>query len=265
VTSGTIALPIASGSQTANNVLREVYGFRDADRAAAASHTGDFPVSGLLAVAAFSGGAIGGRFVAGLDASPGAFVVSAYMITSYPSVSNTSFDAPIDSDVLFWRESAADSYLVIEDPHRADNRRTSATYFYSGPIFDSDDREIAHDSSNFSIDSLSFGLAPRSTIKDTLDGHPSINAMRSRETIDLAFTGSAMAASGGITLIGLLEALGEQAKLFICLDETEPARMSRLCVVESKTVETLAGGSPHGRVGVSLKLRCLDVQGRRAR
>ena len=48
-----------------------------------------------------------------------------------------------------------------------------------------------------------------------------------------------MAPGGGATLRDLLDELGEQRKVFVCLDEAEPARMSRLCVVESRDVRTL--------------------------
>lgn len=286
--SGTPTLDVATGPNAPNSALLYHYGFRGQDRAAAASHTGDYAAKmsphavladgttkslpGAMAVWDLGSGSRLGLygFVAGVVASERAEIAMAFGDTDPPLVaaSRQVFYASGSpgEDVLFLPYTSATvtsgqfASLSISDPRGEDGSRVSATYCYHGPGYDTN---TAVDGVDYEWGSFRWRQEVRAPLRSGTAGHLFAAEVRPRTRFSVAWDAApGLAPSGGVTLDQLRSTLGRNGLAFVALDpEHEPDRLTKLCrIVEPPSIQRIGSHSQLGRYRCQLQLEVVEVR-----
>jgi len=251
---GTSTLDILTGTSHTKNSLNLLAGFRNQDRTAASTHTGDFAAIhsrdqvvvdlGLTATAHAS-------FIVGLKSSPDAVVW----------LQEDSVDPPTASDGIYFPGHADESILAlynivgslhryvglnINDAANSAAQRTQIGAWWYGPVFNTMRTTL------YSIEwewqsYKRKGELHRAEVDGVL-GRPFFSEMAPGETFSVSF-----ASAPGLNpeLIApaqsLMETLGNHGLAFVGLDPVnEPIRETRLCYLTPSPIHRIEGGTLDG-------------------
>jgi hypothetical protein len=261
---GTLSLQTLTGVNTASNILTLLMGFRNQDRAAAATHTGDFAAGHDYLSLTHDHGLDAGNsadcaFIANPGLSPGASIqIRAGATTAVSSVTIVAANA-FDNQVIYipFAESLNYRYsqLRIYDPWQTERARSSIGLWYYGPAWDSDLAGTTGPA-NYPSTSYERTYVPRSERATGRDGHVFLAEVEPGDTFRVAFDSDAgLGPEGQPGLEHLLAALGKESLCWVALDpDNEPHRESALCrVVTSPVFERIATQSQRGRFHVALE------------
>ena len=271
-TAGTASLQILTGANTATNFLREMLGFRNEDRSAAGTHTGDFAaVQGtrdvcLVDLGAGTSATAHGSILCGLDVSPAACLsVSVGSSTAVSDATYIAGDAADDEAALIPYDVAAGARYVrleVSDFRREDALRAGIGYWYHGPWLDTDAVDPLLDRQEWEVSSFARRPQLRAEPQRRITGHWRPVEKEPREEIDLGFGNRPGLGTLAPEVESVLAALGREEKVLVCWDKTrEPHRNTRLCRLrETPTITKRPADGPRGRWSVSLKLETVPVR-----
>lgn len=264
-TSGTCSLQIASGADTASNILKLLCGYRNQDRSAAATHTGDYAAvhgDDDLSLQIDVGDRAGANvaIIVNPQWSPGGSwsvsMGSTSAATDQVFYASHSFDDELM--ILPFPEIQLYRYvhLHISDPKREDYPRIGLGYFYYGAWFDlSDSTEV--DANSFEVQSLSRRAVFRSKLLPGLSATPHTEEIHPGEVFTVSWQSNpGMGPAHETEIERLLLSLGTSAYLFVILDDqTEPHRDTILArVLDPPKIDRIGSQSSHGRYQITLTL-----------
>jgi len=257
-TTGTGALTIATDD---DSVFKHLLGFRDADRSAAATHTGDYAVTSAprdsVLVDLTTAKPADCTFLAYPQLSPGGVVRVCTGTTTACSDSTDVVGDSADSECLYLGYAATRSAryvrLDLSDSRRHDAPRAGAGYWYHGPVWDS---------LEWDVESYQRSLEPRYAANRSLTGQLYAGEVAPVERVRVAFTsGAGLEPRDAHEAENLLAALGINGLVFVALDPTyEPHRESMLArLTAMPSLERVAAESPAGRWRLTLEFERVPV------
>ena len=259
--SGTAELLCGTGTNVATSAWADL-GYRAEDRAAAATHTGDF--------AAISGTG-GDRLLYDLGSakpaqmaalvrpylSPGARPVRRFGTTSAVSSASATFgDWDSELMVAFFGSTLEYRHVRLDlvDPRRHDIPETGACLAYLGRYWEPE--------TNWEWSGYSRQGQQLTRTQAGIEGHPFLSELAAGERFSLKWgSDPGMPDQDWQTLAGLITTLGLNGYALVAMDpENEPTRETRVCRVQQMpTVERVLRDSAAGRWTVSMELEVVPV------
>lgn len=258
--SGTFSLTIESGADTATNILKILCGFRNENRAAAASHEADFKV---IHDPEYSG-ADGGDFIqwdltSAKTATCAAIVNSnmsmgghAYVRFGATAGAATAEEIFLDSDneLMCTFFDAAQEYqfvaLHLVDPRRSDKSTVGAGYFFVG--------NAVEPSIDWNPNAYSSNRGIASAVVNGVVSNPFLTQMITKETFSIEFGGAGLPPVDAEIFASKFAVSGLHKPIIVCLDPiNEPNRESKVCYLQGvPTFQQLDGFDKRGRWSLKL-------------
>lgn len=260
-TAGTWSALVATGANAATNALRLLGGFRNEDRAAAATLTGDYAtILGPYASIRYDLGSAKQANVAAVvnpRCSPAAVWELGAGATTACTDATWTWGNAHDTELLVLPLTAF-SYRYVEfrciDPRRTDESSVGAGYLYLGQGFDTDSSADV-DRVNFEAESYARSLEIRSTLTPSIVGPAHLDELEPGERFGVAFGSLPGLAPGMFPAVQTLVAgLGHSGWALVMLDSTEPHRESAWCrLVDVPTSGRQFGADGAGRWSLPLQ------------
>ena len=268
MTSGTDTL-LCGTQPTGLNALVKDGGFRAQDRAAAASHVGDYPVTCGIGSGGGTFGSNGDRVtitlasaepidasvILGPYLSPGACPHEALALPVFGDAQDDEVIAHFDSSNI------PGATLNFGDARRTDSSISGASYWYIGPAWNSDNA-ANHDRMEWSVESYSRQSSLRHIRTSGITGVPFFAEMQSGERFRVGFNSPGLSAGDTSSLEAIVSAAGHTGYVIVALDPTnEPNRETRLCRLTGDTgLSRQAWQGPYGRYPVSLEFEVVRMK-----
>ena len=254
---GSKALEVASGTNTASNALRLLAGFRNQDRTAAATHTGDYAARHSSALVVYDLGSAktgDAAFIVGCNGSAGAVARVTVGAADPPAGDSYTFTGHHDGDLMavFGIDSAAARYVsfALDDSYSTGQRLQTGGLWY-GPVLDLQQWEwMSYRRKGEIIRSGSTGVTGRPFFSEMAPGESFTVAYQSAPGLTLA---------DAEALESVLRAEGTHGLMFIALDpDNEPIRETRLCRIAETPIKRFAAGSA-GRYSLTISGTIAEV------
>ena len=260
--SGTASLDLATGPNAARSALRKVDGFRGQDRAAAQTHTGDYAAKdGVQGVSinVASPQHAAACFLVGVTASPG--LVGGVVTDGAVRWQLGEYDPELMAAWAPTPTLVSTAQLSLSDAWAESPQRIGASYWYLGPVWDSDRAgdagRIDWEWSTYSVSSI----LDRTEQTSSTTGKPFFVERKPGARFGVAFRSApGLSPAGASAFRDLILELGRTRLAVVALDPVgEPQRETRLCRIAPPPFSRAPVCDPDGRWSASIECEWVRV------